>query len=506
VSQHPKELFLKACGLSDKLPFVVDVEGPDEGRVVRRAFARPFAVAGRSPAADLVIDHEQVSTRHAYLQVMEGRLFCVDLGSRTGIAWGRGPELSGWVDRDSGIRIGPFRIRAAAGMGTTNLGDPLTARSLGKTDSAWPALSLEFPQNHRPPWGVSRVLTLVGRSTWCRLGLTHAEVSKIHCALLRTQEGAWLIDCFGRGGTRVNGELIRWVLLEDGDEIGVGPFRFFVRFRSSSTVADAESGESTVTLGGELARMSSRAVQMLPTTGAAVSGLPAASRSELVEPYLAHLTSQFGQLQQQMFDQFQQAMTMMAQMFGTLHRDQAMLVREELDQLRRLSQDLHSLQAKLVTRSPAATPPAFGEALVADALARIEALLSPSATTPCTTAAPSGNGPDDSAPAGRGPEQATSPQAPGAGEHGAAGTGAMTTACRPSAEKNGEPPPSSRAEPAAARPGIPTDEEIHALLHRRIATLRKEQQGHFQRIVELMFGWQSRHGGLVGTPPGVMDT
>jgi pSer/pThr/pTyr-binding forkhead associated (FHA) protein len=490
VSQRPKELFLKACGLSDKLPFVVEVEGPDEGRIVRRAFARPFAVAGRDPAADLVLDHEQVSARHAYLQVMAGRVYCVDLGSRTGVAWGRGPERSGWVDRDSGIQIGPFRIRAGAGMGTTNLGDPLTAQSLGKVDSAWPALRLEFPQEAgRPPWGVTRVLTLVGRSTWCRLGLTHADVSKIHCALLRTQEGAWLIDCFGRGGTRVNGELIRWVLLEDGDEIGVGPFRFFVRYGSSSTVADAGSGEDAVTLGGELARMSSRPVQMLPTTGPSVSGLPASSGTELVEPYLAHLTSQFGQMQQQMLDQFQQAIMMMAQMFGTLHREQAMLVREELDQLRRLNQDLHALQADLVTRSPAATPPASGEALVADALARIEALLSASSTTPCTAPARSGDGPDDSAPASQETaEQATSPPTPDAGEHGAAGSGAMMTECPPSAGRNREPPPSPRAEPAAARPGSPTDEEIHALLHRRIATLRKEQQGRLQRIVELMFG------------------
>lgn len=183
MSQRSRERFLKACGLSDTVPFHVELEGPVEGQIMRRAFARPFAVVGRDPGADLVLDHEQVNVRHAYLQVIAGRVFCVDLGSRTGIAWEKGPERSGCVDRNSGIRIGPFQIRAGAGMGMINLGNPLTAQSLGETESAGPALNLEFPQrNRRPPWGVSRVLTLVGRSSWCRLGLTHAEVSNLWVA------------------------------------------------------------------------------------------------------------------------------------------------------------------------------------------------------------------------------------------------------------------------------------------------------------------------------------
>ena len=37
---------------------------------------------------------------------------------------------------------------------------------------------------------------------------------------------------------------------------------------------------------------------------------------------LVPLVNQFGLMQQQMFDQFQQAMAMMVQMFGTMHRDQ----------------------------------------------------------------------------------------------------------------------------------------------------------------------------------------
>ena len=46
------------------------------------------------------------------------------------------------------------------------------------------------------------------------------------------------------------------------------------------------------------------------------------AQSGLTESVLVPLVNQFGLMQQQMFDQFQQAMAMMVQMFGTMHRDQ----------------------------------------------------------------------------------------------------------------------------------------------------------------------------------------
>ena len=54
------------------------------------------------------------------------------------------------------------------------------------------------------------------------------------------------------------------------------------------------------------------------------------TQSELTESMLVPLVNQFGLMQQQMFDQFQQAMAMMVQMFGTMHRDQMEVIRTEL--------------------------------------------------------------------------------------------------------------------------------------------------------------------------------
>jgi hypothetical protein len=52
-----------------------------------------------------------------------------------------------------------------------------------------------------------------------------------------------------------------------------------------------------------------------------------------------------------MFDQFQQAMAMMVQMFGTMHRDQMAVIREELDRLHDLTEEFHALKNELANRT-----------------------------------------------------------------------------------------------------------------------------------------------------------
>ena len=71
---------------------------------------------------------------------------------------------------------------------------------------------------------------------------------------------------------------------------------------------------------------------------------------------LVPLVNQFGLIQQQMFDQFQQAMAMMLQMFGTMHREQMEVIRRELDQLHELTEEFHSLKNELANRTPGNGP------------------------------------------------------------------------------------------------------------------------------------------------------
>ncbi|HTU93217.1 MAG TPA: hypothetical protein VMF69_24265 [Gemmataceae bacterium] len=68
------------------------------------------------------------------------------------------------------------------------------------------------------------------------------------------------------------------------------------------------------------------------------------------------LVSQFSQMQQQMFDHFQQTLLMMAQMFGNLQREQMTLIRQELEQIQELTRQLHVLQSEGMRQSASPLP------------------------------------------------------------------------------------------------------------------------------------------------------
>src|SRR5947209_5285392 len=139
--------FLKACGAAGPLGLLVEKRGLPQA--ARRGFAQPFVLIGRDPRADLVLDHPRVGLRHAYLQVIEGRVYCVDLGSQTGTRWEDGWAHAGWLTRLQGICIGPFAIQLppegdgppSPGRDRPEPGDPFTSRT-----SDLPRMVLEFPR------------------------------------------------------------------------------------------------------------------------------------------------------------------------------------------------------------------------------------------------------------------------------------------------------------------------------------------------------------------------
>src|ERR1700722_2544626 len=102
--------------------FRLAVSGPDEPPV-ELVVNGPFALIGRDESCVCRLNHADVSRRHAYLQAIFGRIFCVDLGSRNGTHWGDTPLRSGWLDLGVPIRIGPYQIEVIDSIG---LGKPST--------------------------------------------------------------------------------------------------------------------------------------------------------------------------------------------------------------------------------------------------------------------------------------------------------------------------------------------------------------------------------------------
>lgn len=355
--------FWGACGAAGPVRLVV--EGPEgRGGPTVHALDRPFLVVGHSEAADLRLEHPDVSGRHAYLQVLGGRLFCVDLDSRAGLRWGDGRRPYGWLDGEQGVGIGPFRLRAV-GAPTGEDRDPLApgaAADEGPPGADW---VLEFPGRavEYPPWPLNRELVLVGRARQrCRVRLSGPEVSRYHCALVGTPRGVWAVDLLSRVGTRVNGASVRWSRLGEGDELRVGPHAIVLR-RAGGAGVPALRGRAAA------------APATREEGGPPESWAP--EHAEMVEAMLLPLVEQFGRMQHQMFEQFQRSMLSVLQTFGAMHGDQMGLMREQLEQLRALVEDRPGASPGPAGESPSAGGPATGAIPPADGPATPDAASGP---------------------------------------------------------------------------------------------------------------------------------
>ena len=93
MNEQALELYRKACGLSAPLVLECENTSRSTAKSANYSFKFPFVLVGRDPRSDLVLDHTTVSRRHAFLQVIAGRLLVIDLQSRTKVYWD-GEEVS----------------------------------------------------------------------------------------------------------------------------------------------------------------------------------------------------------------------------------------------------------------------------------------------------------------------------------------------------------------------------------------------------------------------------
>jgi len=393
-------LFLNACGISG--PLQLAVRGPSSNESGVRLLHHPFALIGRDQRADVPLDHSLVSRRHVYLQIIEKQGFWIDLDSRSGTFSNGQLRKFGWLELGKTIRVGPFELQQLP-QGTSTQEDqtkepgsrisPLIARSHGT--QPLPEVALEFLNgpSRAASWPMNRVMSLIGSASGCKFRLADASVSSFHCSLLRTSLGLWVVDLLGPDSVSVNDALVRYALLADNDVLKVGRYcirvhsRFIEHDQGGSNSANTQS--MTVPVSRPLRRNPLEPVS--PNKGSGLSGSPvlrptpwqvlapgllmplqsgqpsniewvSATNEPIrlvkgdIESVLVPLVNQFGMMQQQMLDQFQQAIAMLVQMFGNLNSDHMDTIREELDQLRDLTKEFQALKLELAARSQDRSP------------------------------------------------------------------------------------------------------------------------------------------------------
>jgi len=332
----------------------------DEPQSETRTFQQPFLVIGRRPESDVVLDHWQVSRRHAYLQLIEGRYYCVDLGSRTGTHGGDVTERSGWLERGRAIQIGPFAVR------------PQWPAPGSRSSEPPPGVTWELPGRAigQAIWRMDRHLVLIGRSPACKIRIVEPDVSKFHCSLVLTAHGLWVVDLLGQKGVFVNDEAVRCARINDGDELRVGRHVLRARYDVPPLpLPQPRDGLPALSkTQGDLATVVPQPPFRTPNLGGELQArpgppIPPASRDlstfletpgGVVDPSINLLVHQFGMMQQHMLDQFHNTMMMMFEGFAALHREQAGTIREEFENVRKLSAEIEALRAETTRLAQAA--------------------------------------------------------------------------------------------------------------------------------------------------------
>lgn len=350
VDQALLNEFCAECGLTN--PFRVEVGLKGDSATQIREFRQPFLVIGRRGGSDLMLDHWLVSRRHAYLQLIEGRFFCVDLGSRTGTHGGDATERSGWLDPVRAIQIGPYSVRPELTPVHNRDYPPLPVVT-------W---TIPFRDQGSTLWTMNRGLALIGRSPACRIRIPDSDVSRFHCGLVLTTSGVWAIDLLSQRPILVNGQPVRFARIEPGDDLQIGHHVLTPQYDLPSTksavskpVTDHSIAGSTTVASTAPPDPSTDHLPALTPTVIVPNNLwshpPSIQLTDddalrLADPTVSSLVQQFGAMQQQMFDQFHQTMMMMFEGFATLHRETSTSIREEFEEVRKLSQEIESLRAE----------------------------------------------------------------------------------------------------------------------------------------------------------------
>lgn len=499
MSEPSLDELWQACGGAGELRLLIErAAQPPRGVVL----PMPFAVVGRAETCDIVLDDEDVSKRHAYLQFIDGRLWCFDLLSRTGTFWRQRRESVGWFDGAEGVRVGPCLLQTLARDNIApSAVNPLL--SVRPEHDSLPTLTLEFPHattngvaDAPATWQLDRPLTYVGQSQLCKVRLRSPSISRFHCSLLRTPHGVWVVDLLGREGVKVNGVPLRSAPLRDGDCLQVGDFE--IRVHAESRRASAGSvvvptngavfappapdlhaaGGTPHSALATIAKPGNLAPLPWPTLPPPQLAAPTtAAGADSAQALLMAFANQFAQMQQQMFDQFQQTTVMMLQMFSTLHRDQFELIRQELEELRGLNREIHSLQIELTKHEAAPAGTANGKPLPAAPRHTAAAAAPPAPTPPARLPSVPAPTPVFTSPA----RAAESPLAAQQTE-----PKPEPVKCKPVPEMPASSIPSIPAP--SSTPQVPAGHDVHAWLSQRFTDLQQERQSRWQKLVGTLLG------------------
>ena len=349
----------------------LEIRRPHVDAPHRLVFDQSYVVLGRSELCDLQLPHPAVSPRHAYLQRIDDRVMCVDLGSQTGIRWNNYTKVRDWLDRGDLLSIGPYEI----GLGPDGDED----RGPHETSTPRPprvVLKVLHPtprSGQQLLWPLRNCLSLIGRGRNCNIRVEHDSVSTAHCSVVLSSRGVWIVDLLSEAGTLINGQRVRFARLRSGNEVQIGDVLFRIMIdpeararrtprrderQTSGVLAKAQAevrapvfrsgAEHPEALPVDLPRFEPAAMRAAAFGSEGAVSQPAAQHFS--EEFVLSLMNQFAAMQMQQ-------MNMMSEIFADMQQQYRDFIREDLSRVRELTAELQKLQAALLERNLSSAMP-----------------------------------------------------------------------------------------------------------------------------------------------------
>lgn len=214
--EEPHQQLFDDCSGRTGLHLLIEVNGEAHARKV--SLNRPLLLIGSGSECDVRIDHALVRPFHAYIQWIDGRLFCCRLDGKD--------NQTVWVGAKP-VTLGPFRVSVPDLDSTTDVAPDPQSKN-GELAAEVSQIQLKFAGVEQSDnlWPIDRRLTLIGRGAVCKLRLDHPEIPIVLAALLRTNRGCWLIDLHRGDELQLNGESLNSPQsLDIGDRLQFGEFQ-----------------------------------------------------------------------------------------------------------------------------------------------------------------------------------------------------------------------------------------------------------------------------------------
>jgi pSer/pThr/pTyr-binding forkhead associated (FHA) protein len=359
MTKFSKKRFHLACG--GEAPLKILLENREAETKNTFLFEQPFILVGQHAAADIRLKHPAVGTRHFLLQLLGGRLFCVQLSNRSPLHWRGKANQWGWIIPEDRIQFGPFALSVLDGLPDSSSEHEMYPNPLMSSPDFIPPVVLEYRSNVARPFRgqVNRALSLLGSSPACKFRIQSNRISSIHCGLVRTANGIWAVDLGGQGGIGVNSVVSRVARLEEGDVFELGDVGFHVHYETPlpeappveiAPTAPVEKIESFALVEEGKSFVSSIVL-------AKPGELPLLHEREAFERMIGPVLEHFAAFQSQTFQQFQDLLNNTIQLMGSMFREQLDAVREEMRRFDHLSDELANLQKTFATLPEAIAEP-----------------------------------------------------------------------------------------------------------------------------------------------------